>query len=78
MKTVQLPYRTEHTAVVFEDNMIVYGGFNSFAYTNSLFMLNLRTFTMKIPPMSGPPPPATSAHSAAVCGEWMYIFGGWK
>jgi N-acetylneuraminic acid mutarotase len=82
-KVTNLPGpRDEHTACVFEDNMIVFGGFSSGIRTNDVHIYNFKDnewTKMKIKSKTAPCP--RSGHSAViyedeVYGETMYIFGG--
>jgi len=74
------PRRTEHTAVVYKDNMIVFGGYsgNGNGYENSVMSLSFETKEWTQVATQGESPSARSAHTAVVVGDSMYVFGGWN
>ena len=41
MSPIILPYRTEHSAVVYGDKMYVFGGYSGFEYVSSLLVVDL-------------------------------------
>jgi len=75
-----IPARTEHSSVVFEDRLYVFGGFGG-NYRNDLLSIPLplapeSRFTEVA--VSGDIPTPRSAHSMVVYNDHMYIFGGWR
>lgn len=65
-----------HTAVLHDQNMIVFGGFIGGSRTNELFALNLTTLRWTTVASSGDPPSARSGHSALVYNDNMVVYGG--
>jgi len=74
------PSRTEHSSVIFENNLYVFGGYGG-NYLNNLLALPLpfrpENGLVEIA-VSGDVPPPRSAHSLVVYNEHMYCFGGWR
>lgn len=74
---------TEHTSVVYENNMYIFGGNGGLVenYSN-----NVLSYPLPFKPESvftrietqNTAPPARSGHSAVVYQESMYVFGGWN
>jgi len=75
------PPRKEHTAVVYDDHMYVFGGEGKSKVLNDLYSLNLKEGEQHewklIVAEDGPIPSARAAHSAVVIGNSMLIFGGY-
>ncbi|EFA75147.1 Kelch repeat-containing protein [Heterostelium album PN500] len=74
-----LPEKTEHSAVVYQDSMYIFGGYSGpQTYLDvSIYKLNLETFEGSSIEGSGNHPSGRSAHCAVVWSHYMYIFGGW-
>lgn len=68
--------RYGHTAVVYNNNVYIWGGRNDEYGCNTLFCFNTETLTWSIPQVSGEIPRGKDGHSACVIGDNMYIFGG--
>ena len=68
--------RDEHTAVVHEKQMIVYGGFVEGAIQNDMWPLNLETFTWSEVPQGEQRPPARAGHSMVLAENALWVFGG--
>ncbi|KAK9825852.1 hypothetical protein WJX81_004094 [Elliptochloris bilobata] len=89
---LQLVLAGSHTAVVYKDNMYVFGGDSVMSskdlrtaervYHDDIWQLNLKTHRWRclLPDSRGPTqgkrPVARNAHGAFVHGSYMYIFGG--
>jgi len=74
-----LPYKTEHTAVLYKNCMYLFGGYSgSLGYRDTaIYEYNFDTKqTVRIEAV-GSLPPDRSAHTAVVYKDHMYIFGGW-
>jgi hypothetical protein len=79
-----IPYtRDEHSCVIYNDSMIVFGGFAFGERTNSIFKFDFkRTWWEKVNVAKGSEIPCNRAgHSAVIrfnkeLGDHMYIFGG--
>ncbi|EFA83421.1 hypothetical protein PPL_03567 [Heterostelium album PN500] len=73
------PKLTEHSAVVWRDNMILFGGSTGSVpqYSNSVYSFNFNTKIITHHTTTGNGPTARSAHSAICYEDSMYIFGGW-
>jgi len=73
-----MPQKTEHSTVVHDGKLYMYGGYSGHTFSNTMYMLNLSTslhcveVKHKGDIMSG-----RSAHVGAVYGDKYYIFGGW-
>jgi len=72
------PRRTEHTAVVHNNMMVVFGGYSGTGYENSVVTFNCQTGEWQNMATQGESPSARSAHTAVVVGDCMYVFGGWN
>ena len=82
----QLPRRTEHAALLWRGGgaLLVYGGYSGSSaqgYRNDLLSIELGGCTTELLPVNnvaadGIPVP-TSAHTIALCGGYLYKFGGW-
>lgn len=72
------PRRTEHTAVVHNNSMVVFGGYSGNSYENSVMVFDFDTMQWKQLVTKGESPSARSAHTAVIVGSSMYIFGGWN
>jgi N-acetylneuraminic acid mutarotase len=76
------PYtRDEHTCLVYQDYMVVFGGFAFGERTNSIYKYTFSKNTWeKIPHKGSNVPCPRAGHSAAIrldgAGDHMYIFGG--
>lgn len=72
------PSKTEHSAVVYDDKLWLFGGYSGNYFTNSLCCFDFKTETWTEVTASGEIPTYRSAHVAGVYGDKMYIFGGWN
>lgn len=74
------PRRTEHTAVVYDNYMVLFGGYSGTGngYENSVMMFNFTTHAWETLATNGEAPSARSAHTSVVVGNKMYVFGGWN
>jgi N-acetylneuraminic acid mutarotase len=72
------PRRTEHTAVVYNNKMIIFGGYSGNGYENSVMVFDFASSTWQQLMTHGEAPSARSAHTAVVVGKSMYVFGGWN
>jgi len=72
------PRRTEHTAVVHNNRMIVFGGYSGSGYENSVMVFDFAVGQWVQLATQGESPSARSAHTAVVVGNSMYVFGGWN
>jgi N-acetylneuraminic acid mutarotase len=71
------PSRDEHTAVIYEESMIIYGGFEDGIRTNSIYRYYFRENKWeKINILSTNFPSPRAGHSSIMFGEKMAIFGG--
>lgn len=62
--------RDEHTANIFENSMVIFGGFVSGVRTNEIFRYNFNSRRWDaIKPYSKIAPPARAAHSAIIYKE---------
>jgi len=72
------PRRTEHTAVVYNNSMVVFGGYSGNGYENSVMIFDFATQQWRQLVAQGEAPSARSAHTAVVVGKSMFVFGGWN
>lgn len=72
------PRRTEHTAIVYKNSMVVFGGYSGSGYENGVMVFDFGTQQWSQLVAQGEAPTARSAHTAVVMGNSMYIFGGWN
>jgi len=72
------PRRTEHTAVAYQDHMIIFGGYSGQGYENSVLKFSGETGQWEALATQGASPSARSAHTSVVVGDSMYVFGGWN
>ena len=66
----------EHTAVVFNRQMIVFAGFDKGYRSNKVHILDLKTFVWDFKPVEGSQPCPRTGHSAAIHSSNMVVFGG--
>lgn len=69
-------YRT--SAVAFKNKMLVVGGHDGAKHLNDFYQFNFDTLEWSLVETTGqvPPPSPRDSHSAVICGESMYLFGG--
>jgi len=72
------PKRTEHSAIVWKDSMILFGGYSGSSYENSLYSFNFLAREWVQIDAKGEIPSARSAHTAVLVGDRMIVFGGWN
>ncbi|EFA79421.1 RING zinc finger-containing protein [Heterostelium album PN500] len=70
--------RAGHTAIAYNNQLIVFGGHNSSRnkYYNSVLTFNIDTGNWDQPTCDGAVPPARGSHSTFQVGNHMYVFGG--
>jgi len=75
----EMPYKTEHTAVLYKNCMYLFGGYSGpLGYRDTaIYEYNFETKTATRIEAAGTFPPDRSAHTAVVYKDHMYIFGGW-
>jgi N-acetylneuraminic acid mutarotase len=67
-----------HTASIFGEKIVIFGGFKNKDYQNEIYMYNTNTNVwewIKYPESSKLPLPRIS-HSASIYKDFLYIFGG--
>mmetsp|Transcript_88030 Transcript_88030/g.247419 ORF Transcript_88030/g.247419 Transcript_88030/m.247419 type:complete len:510 (+) Transcript_88030:40-1569(+) len=69
-------YRT--SAVAYKNRMLVVGGHDGAKHLNDFYQFNFDTLEWNLVDTSGqvPPPSPRDSHSAVICGDSMYLFGG--
>ncbi|KAK9236890.1 hypothetical protein V1525DRAFT_450967 [Lipomyces kononenkoae] len=70
------PTRTNHSAIVFNGKLYVFGGTNSSGSFNDTWCFDPITVTWKQLSCVGYLPKPTAGHRAAIVGNIMYVFGG--
>jgi len=73
-----LPSKTEHSAVVYDSKMWLFGGYSGSSFTNSLYMYDFVTNECTLVNGVGDIPSERSAHVGVVHKDCMYIFAGWN
>lgn len=69
--------RTDHTAVLYENSMYVFAGYDGKNRFNDLRECNLTTFEWTLLAQNGTVPLTRFGHTSVVHNHNMYIFGGW-
>mmetsp|Transcript_19645 Transcript_19645/g.55240 ORF Transcript_19645/g.55240 Transcript_19645/m.55240 type:complete len:511 (+) Transcript_19645:290-1822(+) len=69
-------YRT--SAVAYKNRMLVVGGHDGAKHLNDFYQFNFDNLEWSIVETTGqvPPPSPRDSHSAVICGDSMYLFGG--
>jgi len=69
-------YRT--SAVAYKNRMLVVGGHDGAKHLNDFYQFNFDTLEWSMVETTGqvPPPSPRDSHSAVICGDSMYLFGG--
>lgn len=72
--------RTDHTAVLYEGSMYVFGGYDGKARYNDLYKFKLRNkkYSWKKIEAEGTVPLNRFGHSSVVCRDFMFVIGGWN
>mmetsp|Transcript_11670 Transcript_11670/g.11589 ORF Transcript_11670/g.11589 Transcript_11670/m.11589 type:complete len:172 (+) Transcript_11670:112-627(+) len=69
--------RDEHTANVYENSMIVFGGFSNGERTNEIYRYYFKENKWEyVKPLSNFHPPARAGHSAVIFHDNLVVFGG--
>lgn len=69
-------YRT--SAVAYKNRMLVVGGHDGAKHLNDFYQFNFDSLEWSLVETTGqvPPPSPRDSHSAVICGDSMYLFGG--
>ncbi|CAF0881963.1 unnamed protein product [Didymodactylos carnosus] len=67
--------RCKHSAVVYQNFMYIFGGWDSSGKLNDMYRYNFQTNEWETVQCSNPPT-ARSAHSVVIYNNFMYLFGG--
>jgi hypothetical protein len=70
------PPRSAHSAVIYKNEMLIFGGWNGHSSLNDFFSLNLDTLVWRQIQSEGTPS-KRRMHSAVVYNDKMYLFGGY-
>jgi len=70
------PARWGHTAIVYYDLIIVFGGYIVGGLTNDIWIYNTSTNQWSLQPVTGSVPIARAYHCATLVGHDMFILGG--
>jgi N-acetylneuraminic acid mutarotase len=73
-----LPAKTEHSAVIYQNKMYLFGGYSGEYFTNTLYAYDFEKNECTHVVTSGDVPSVRSAHVGVVYQDKMYIFGGWN
>ena len=72
--------REEHSCIVYNDSMVIFGGFAFGERTNSVFKYHFKQNAWEMIKCKNTPPCPRAGHSAVIrmdeVGDHMYIFGG--
>ncbi len=70
--------RDRHIAVVYENELFIFGGFDGSSRVNDMHAFHLETLQWRVSlPLSGTPPTPRHSHAAIVYDHSMYIFSGY-
>lgn len=69
--------RTDHTAVIYFSQMIIFAGYDGKIRYNDLRAFNLETKEWTLLPNDGNIPPARFGHTSVVYEHNIFVFGGW-
>ena len=69
--------RTDHTAVLYENSIYIFGGYDGKIRFNDLRSCKLENYEWVALPENGMQPLPRFGHTAVVYNHSMYIFGGW-
>jgi len=67
-----------HSSIVYKDQMVIFGGGDSFNWYDDMHMFDFKTLTWSEVITEGPKPLGRAGHSATLYNDKMYIFGGWN
>jgi len=72
--------RTDHSAVLYEGQMYIFGGYDGKTRFSDLYKCNLRKATFKWKRIAGDGtlPLNRFGHTAVIYEHSMFIFGGWN
>jgi len=71
--------RAEHTAVIFRNQMIVFGGYDGKKKLNDTYVFDLKTRKWSRPPEAETNAPSRRCkHAAVMFGKKMYVLGGFQ
>jgi len=70
--------RSAHSAVVYKNEMYMFGGWDGHISHGDFYKLNMDTLVWSIVDSKGVPPCSRRMHSAVVLGDAMYLFGGFE
>ncbi|XP_066147064.1 kelch domain-containing protein 3-like [Euwallacea fornicatus] len=74
-----LPYRRYgHTAVVYKNNIYIWGGRNDREACSVIFKFDTFWHCWMAPPITGSVPRPRDGHSACIWKNYMFIFGGYE
>jgi N-acetylneuraminic acid mutarotase len=69
--------RDEHTALIYEGSMVIFGGFVNGERTNDIYRYYFNDNRWEMVQSHSPlKPPKRAGHSAIILGDNMYIYGG--
>jgi len=70
--------RDRHIAVVYENELFIFGGFDGSSRVNDMHTFHLESLQWRaLLPTSGTPPTPRHSHAAIVHDHYMYIFSGY-
>lgn len=69
--------RTDHTAVIYDNAIYIFGGYDGKTRFNDLKACKLENYDWSSLPESGLQPLPRFGHTAVVYNHSMYVFGGW-
>jgi len=73
-----LPAKSEHSAVIYNNKMYLFGGYSGEKFTNTLYCYDMKENQCSLIDTYGQIPSVRSAHVGVVYKDKMYIFGGWN
>ena len=69
--------RNSHSAVVWGNTIVIFGGWDGCRNCNDLYLFDIPTSQWRPVAPGGVPPKCRRGHSAVVAGQAMFVFGGW-
>lgn len=70
--------RCGHTMCVYEESLVLFGGFDGKKWLNDLHILDMNSLVWTQPKVFGPSPQPRQYHTADIIGNTLYIFGGYN
>lgn len=73
----QLPNLKNHSAVIYKEQIIIFGGYNGKDNLNKTFIYDIDKDKWKLQKTNGDIPYGRNGHTSTVVNDKMYVIGGW-